>query len=321
LNFELTRAALAALVLSLAATSAAQDLPAPTGRINDFASVLDEATEQELDALLDAVERETTAQVAVATVPSLQGLSVEEFALKLFKAWGVGQKGKDNGVLVLVAPNDRAIRIEVGYGLEGVLPDGLAGQIIRNEFTPPFRDGNYRLGILAGVRRIAEVVRKNERLTPEQIQALAQPAGPPVVELPAWVLVAFLGIFVAIGTHIVGLGLGAKVMSFLIGGGLLAAVGSYVSYLAGAAAALGLVPVGALMLWWGLRRTQDASYVSTLRGPNTRSGGWLLKSRAPRGRSERYGSSSGGRSGGSSGGGGGSFGGGRSGGGGASGRW
>src|SRR5262245_36363925 len=115
---------LAAIALSLASGAiVSADLPKPTGPINDFAQVLDEATERELAALVKSVEDETTAEIAVATVTSLEGMSVEEYATRLFAEWGIGQKGKDNGVLVLVAPSERKTRIEVGYGLEPILPD------------------------------------------------------------------------------------------------------------------------------------------------------------------------------------------------------
>jgi uncharacterized protein len=298
------------VMLACVAPVAAQTLPQPVGRINDFASVLDETTEQELASLVETVERETTAQIAVATVTSLEGQSVEEYALKLFNAWGVGQKGKDNGVLVLVAPTEREMRIEVGYGLEGVLPDGLAGRVIREDFTPPFRDGDYRSGILAGTRRIADIVRRNEVLTPDQIQALAQQSGPPVIELPGWAMLPFTGLFVATGAHLLGLGVGAKVVGYLFGGLLFLVMGSVVSYLTAGTAALALVPVAALVAWWGLRRTRNPAFANTLRGSQRKKGRWVSGPGGARS------SSGGGRS--SSGG---SFGGGRSGGGGASGKW
>jgi uncharacterized protein len=137
-------------------------LPQPNGRINDFAGVLDEPTRAELAALSAAVDAETTAEIAVATVTSLSGMSVEDYAVKLFAAWGIGKRDKDNGVLVLVAPMARETRIEVGYGLEPILPDGLAGMIVRDQFLPHFREDNYQEGIVAGVQRIAGIVRRNQ---------------------------------------------------------------------------------------------------------------------------------------------------------------
>ena len=189
------------------AALSAQTLPQPSGAINDFAHVLTDESRTTLTTLVEAVENDTTAEIAVATVTSLEGLSVEEYANKLFNAWGVGQQAKDNGVLVLIAPTAREIRIEVGYGLEGVLPDGLAGAIIRDEFIPRFREGDFNGGIVRGVTRVAEVVRKGERLTPEQIAALEQSAG---FGIPWWVIVPFMGIFVVIGSFMFGVGLRNK---------------------------------------------------------------------------------------------------------------
>ena len=103
------------------------------------------------------------------TVPSLEGIPVEDYAVRLFKEWGIGQAKQDNGVLVLVAPNEREMRIEVGYGLEGILPDGLAGQIIRDQFIPRFRDNDYNGGIRDGVARVVEIVEKQQVLTAEEL--------------------------------------------------------------------------------------------------------------------------------------------------------
>jgi uncharacterized protein len=117
-------------------------------------------------------------------------------------------------VLVLVAPSERQIRIEVGYGLEGVLPDGLAGVVIRESFLPSFRDGDFDKGVLQGVTRVAEIVRRNETLTPEQLRALDQE---PVNWAP-FVFVPFLGLFVVIGMGVLGSGLRDSDRFFLIFG-------------------------------------------------------------------------------------------------------
>jgi uncharacterized protein len=138
-----------ALLLVLPAAVRAE-FPKPTGYVNDFAALLDAGARAELEALLRETEQATTAEIAVATVTSLDGLTVEEYANQLFQAWGIGQQANDNGVLVLVAPNEREMRIEVGYGLEPVLPDGLAGEIIRTEFLPQFKSGDYSAGIRQG---------------------------------------------------------------------------------------------------------------------------------------------------------------------------
>jgi uncharacterized protein len=143
------------LVACLAAlTALAADVPYLSGRVVDNAEILKAETKRNLTAQLKAHEQETTNQIAVLTVPSLEGESVESYAEQVFNAWKLGQKGKDNGVLVLVAPNERRMRIEVGYGLEGALPDVAASRIIRNVMTPRFKEGNFDAGVAEGVAAV-----------------------------------------------------------------------------------------------------------------------------------------------------------------------
>lgn len=133
---------------------AQQAVPPLTGRVVDTADILSASTEQTLTTLLAAHEDSTSNQVAVLTVPSLNGEAIEDFSLRVAETWGLGQAGTDNGVLLLVAVADREMRIEVGYGLEGALTDAAAGRIIRNEIAPEFRSGDYDAGVLAGVQGI-----------------------------------------------------------------------------------------------------------------------------------------------------------------------
>jgi uncharacterized protein len=143
-----------ALVVSLAAAADAADVPYLTGRVVDNAEILKPATRERVAALAKAHEDKTTDQIAVLTIPTLGGDSVEEFANRVFAAWKLGQKGKDNGVLVVVAPQDRKMRIEVGYGLEGTLTDVAASRIIRNVMTPAFKNSDFDRGIEDGVAAI-----------------------------------------------------------------------------------------------------------------------------------------------------------------------
>lgn len=198
-----------------AAAAAPQDLPHHIGKVNDFAALLDPSQRDALEAQLADLERATSAEVAVVTVVSLGGRSVEEYATELFNAWGIGKRDRDNGVLVLVAVQDRAVRIEVGYGLEGILPDGLAGSLIRERFLPRFRDGDYRTGILDGTTRIIEIVRKNETLTTEQRDALDLEA---VEAGKLWGAAALAGIFVGIGAFTFGTAVGARIVVQLLFG-------------------------------------------------------------------------------------------------------
>jgi uncharacterized protein len=184
----------------------AQTFPKATGRVNDFANVIDPATEAELDRQLDQLEQKTTSEIAVATIRSLDGMSSTDYANRLFKEWGVGQAKLDNGVLVVIAIDDRDMAIEVGYGLEGVLPDGLAGQVIREDFTPRFKEGDYSGGIRNGVSHLVEIVEKHQVLTPEEIAKLNRAKG--TVARGPWI--PFFGLFVTIGFGMLGIGLRTK---------------------------------------------------------------------------------------------------------------
>jgi uncharacterized protein len=147
---------LCACLTALAALAA--DVPYLTGRVVDNAEILGTATKQRLASQLKTFEDQTAIQVVVLTVPSLEGESVESYAEQVFNTWKLGKKDKDNGVLVLVAPNERRMRIEVGYGLEGSLTDVAASRIIRNVMTPRFKEGNYNAGVEAGVKAIVGLV-------------------------------------------------------------------------------------------------------------------------------------------------------------------
>lgn len=132
--------------------------PALTGRVVDAANVIGPDIRASLDTKLKGFEEKSGDQVVVATVPSLEGLPIEDYANGLFRHWQLGQKSRDNGVLLLVAPNDRKVRIEVGYGLEGALTDALSSVIIRTAMTPRFKAGDYGGGIEAGIDAILSIL-------------------------------------------------------------------------------------------------------------------------------------------------------------------
>lgn len=132
----------------------------PQGYINDDANLLNASDEEEVNWLLEELEQKTTAQVAVVTVATTEPETIEGYAVKLFEKWGIGKKGKDNGVLFLIASQDRRLRIETGYGLEGALPDVLCHQIIENLVVPAFKAGEYSKGITAGVQAIVGRIAK-----------------------------------------------------------------------------------------------------------------------------------------------------------------
>ncbi len=135
---------------------AAPTFPKLTGRVVDDANILSPATEQALTEKLKTLEDTTGRQLVVATLPSLQGYEIEEYGYQLGREWGLGAKDRDDGALLIVAPNERKVRIEVGYGLEPVLTDALSSVIIQSAVLPKFRDGDMEGGIVAGTDAILQ---------------------------------------------------------------------------------------------------------------------------------------------------------------------
>lgn len=158
-------ACLAALLLAFPA--AAQEFPKLSGRVVDAADLLSPATEAALTEKLKTLEDTTTRQLVVATVPDLQGYDIADYGYRLGREWGLGRKDEDNGALLLVAPNERKVRIEVGYGLEGYLTDALSSVIINRQIVPRFRDGDMEGGVVAG----ADAVIAQLSLPPEDARA------------------------------------------------------------------------------------------------------------------------------------------------------
>jgi uncharacterized protein len=142
-------------------TTAAQafEVPYLSGRIVDQAQLLDEAREEALTMRLERLERETGAQLVVLTLPSLDGLSVEDASIQVVETWKLGRADADDGVLLLVAPTERKLRIEVGYGLEGAIPDARARRIVDHAIVPLFKSGDFPAGIEAGISEIEKAVR------------------------------------------------------------------------------------------------------------------------------------------------------------------
>ena len=152
--------------LSISAPALAYTSPgAPTGYVNDFAHVLIADTKQDLEQELAAFEATTTSEIAVAIVPDMGGDYIENYAVKLFEDWKIGKAKQDNGVLLLVAIEERKLRIEVGYGLEGALPDSVAQSILDNEMTPRLRAGDYDGAVTAAVHAI-EAATQGEYVAP-----------------------------------------------------------------------------------------------------------------------------------------------------------
>jgi uncharacterized protein len=154
------RICLAILLFLIAIGAAHSDpsFPSLTGRVVDEAGVLSGEAQQQLDNLLAEHERKTGNQVVVVTLKSLQGYTIEEYGYQLGRYWGIGQKGKDNGALLIVAPNEHRVRIEVGYGLEDRLTDAQSKLIIENIILPDFRKSDYNTGIIDGTTTLLKVL-------------------------------------------------------------------------------------------------------------------------------------------------------------------
>jgi uncharacterized protein len=146
-----------------------------TGRVVDEAGLIDPATEQLLTQRLAALEAQTTDQVVVVTIPTLEGQTIEKVALDLGNRWGIGRADLDNGVLLLVAPNERKVRIEVGFGLEGLLSDEKAAAVVRS-MLPEFRDHRMQDGILKGVDGIETILLSDKRRPQPKIEPLRKAA-------------------------------------------------------------------------------------------------------------------------------------------------
>ncbi len=141
----------------------------PQGFVNDFAKVLSVEQVSTLNKTLSDFSSQTTNQISVVTIPALGDETIETYAVKLFEEWKIGQKGRDNGVLFLIAPTDKKVRIEVGYGLEGVLTDAQSNGIIQKIILPEFKVGNIEKGIVNGTNAILSVVKSEASYSiPEQ---------------------------------------------------------------------------------------------------------------------------------------------------------
>lgn len=276
--------------LFLIAVAAAQiAVPPLKARVTDLTGTLSAQQRSALEQTLAEFEHRKGAQVAVLIVPSTQPETVEEYAVRVEESWKLGRKGIDDGVLLVVAKNDRKLRIEVGYGLEGVLPDAIAKRIIEEDIVPRFKQGDFYGGMRAGTDRIMRVI-EGEKLPPPRAHAEARGASPDVFQ---WFVIAF---FVAgIGGPVVNRLFGRLPGAGLLGGGFAA----FAWLLIGSALLAGLIGLLAFVI----------ALLSSLGhgsgGSSYSSGGW----------------SSGGGGFDSGGGGGFSGGGGSSGGGGASGSW
>lgn len=182
--------------------------------VQDYANVIPPDGEKIIYALGRELDTKTTAQVAVLTVPTLDGEPIESYALNVLRSWGIGSRDKNNGVLILVATGDRQSRIEVGYGLEGALPDGLTGRIQDETMLPYFREGKYAEGIVNGYAATAATVAKEYNVKLEGVN-YTPPAPKQDDSLPLWAKIA-IGVGIAVLLIIDNLFFGGFITQMLI---------------------------------------------------------------------------------------------------------
>ncbi|MBN9318546.1 MAG: methanol dehydrogenase [Caulobacterales bacterium 68-7] len=173
LRWKAALGACAVALVWIGAAFAAPTFPALTGRVVDEAGILSPQTEAALTAKLDTLERESGRQLVVATLPSLQGYDIADYGYQLGRSWGIGDQKADNGALLIVAPTERKVRIEVGYGLEPVLTDAMSSVILQGQVLPRFKAGDMEGGVVAGVDSIAQQL----ALPPDEAKARAERAG------------------------------------------------------------------------------------------------------------------------------------------------
>lgn len=185
---------LAILILLIPCLVYALDVPALHGHVNDYAGMLLPETVQKIETELADFEKSDSTQIVVLTIPTLEGENIEDYAIKVAETWKIGQKGKDNGVILLIAKQERKLRIEVGRGLEGKLTDLMSGRIIRNEIAPYFKTGDFNGGIENGISALIAVVKGEYEAAPRD-QQKGKRSAHPIVTFLIFFLVAciFLG--------------------------------------------------------------------------------------------------------------------------------
>jgi uncharacterized protein len=195
---RLIAATLALLCLLLPAT-AAPKFPALTGRVVDDANILSSQTKADLNTKLAALEQKTSRQLVVVTIPSLGGYEISDYGYQLGRAWGLGQKTLNNGILLIVAPNEHKTRIEVGYGLEPILTDAFSSVIIQTQVLPKFRSGDFNGGVVAGTDALIQQLSLETSEAEKRAAAAAQQRGndvqmdgPSIAGLVIFLIIAFI---------------------------------------------------------------------------------------------------------------------------------
>ena len=171
----------------------------PINYVSDYAEVIDDEMEAQINALAAAIEENTTAEIAILTITSLEGQNIDQFAVETFEQWGVGQKDVSNGLLIVVAVDDREWRIEVGYGLEGAITDAMAGRVGRARFVENFRAGEYGIGIYEVVTDFKALIEKD----PSVVSVYA--AQERAEDKEFWMIMGYAGMFVFLFVYAFGI--------------------------------------------------------------------------------------------------------------------
>ncbi|OQX29886.1 MAG: hypothetical protein B0D92_01260 [Spirochaeta sp. LUC14_002_19_P3] len=164
-------------MLTFSTALSALKVPQLTGHVNDYANLLSASASSQAESYLSAIDRSGIAQIALLSIPSLEGESLGAFSIQVTDEWALGQGEKANGVLLLVSLEDKKIRIEVGYDLEGILTDAISGYIIRTAIVPQFKSGNYEAGILSGIEAIGKLVTGEAEISPQQVEQSSARSG------------------------------------------------------------------------------------------------------------------------------------------------
>ena len=223
---------LAVSVLVPVLSAVAVEVPQLKARVNDYAGMISQAAEGQLEESLQSFETSQSTQIVIVTIPSLQGEAIEAFSMRVAEAWKIGQKDLDNGAILLVAKKERRIRIEVGYGLEGRLTDLIAGRIIQQVISPAFKAGNFDMGFIGGVNAMMEAV-KGEFTAPPSRNPTAGADRLPGLFLP---LIVFVFLITQLGRV-------ARMLGTIAGGVMLPVFGS-LFFSGGVLLLLALIPVG-----------------------------------------------------------------------------
>jgi len=207
-------------LLSIHPVLADEPIPPPRGLINDFADIIPPAYEEQMNSLAHEVLEKADATLTVVTIKDIGGANIDEFTNRLYEMWGVGKKGEDRGVMILVVLKERRIRIEVGYGLEGVIPDGLAGQIRDQAIVPYLKKDEFGLGLSNGLSALAGIIAKDRGIElagkPATTQEVTSKESRRVYGIFPFLFLLFVFFFLFRSGR---LGIGTFLLLMLLGGG------------------------------------------------------------------------------------------------------